>query len=61
MICFRDMTFCDADCANWHCFRNFTPERKAEARQWWNHDPDNAPIAFSDFSNDCLDYQPKEE
>lgn len=56
MICFRDMTFCDAYCMNKKCPRQYTLEVDEAARKWWDHDPDNAPVAFSDFSGNCKDY-----
>jgi hypothetical protein len=56
MICYRDMTFCSAVCDNKLCFRQFTKEVNEKAREWWSHDPDNAPIAFSDFSGTCPVY-----
>lgn len=59
MLCFKDQTFCSARCANFDCFRNFTDEVHQQSRQWWAHDPDNAPIAFSDFSDKCSEYRPK--
>lgn len=59
MICFRDMTFCGSDCQNRSCPRNFNDDVSAAARRWWGGP--GAPIAFSDFSKDCPDYQPKEE
>ena len=57
-LCFHDRTFCSAMCLNHHCNRQFTDELHQQAREWWDHDPDNAPIAFSDFSNHCESYQP---
>lgn len=56
MMCYKDMTFCAVDCANVSCHRNLTPEVEKGAREWWSHDPENAPIALSDFSNDCEGY-----
>lgn len=56
MICFRDMAFCDAPCANAACRRNFTPELRAAAGEWWGGD--GAPVAFSNFRDGCADYQP---
>jgi hypothetical protein len=56
MIYYRDMTFCSAVCDNKLCFRQFTKEVNEKAREWWSHDPDNAPIAFSDFSGTCPVY-----
>lgn len=56
MICFRDMSFCSAECLTVDCRRQFTPEVRAAARRWWGGD--EAPIAFADFSPDCPDYAP---
>ncbi len=56
MMCYLDKTFCKSDCTNESCFRFFGPEQQEGARKWWDHDPDNAPIAFSDFSDACKDY-----
>ena len=53
MICYKDMTFCDAFCANKECYRYFGKEQDEGARKWWSHDPENAPVAFSDFSEGC--------
>lgn len=55
-ICYKDRTFCDSDCKNTDCFRNFTDDERRGARMWWHHDPDNAPIAFADFSETCEEY-----
>jgi len=57
MMCFRDRTFCDSDCTNTACYRHFGPDDAEAARRWWSHDPDNAPIAFGYFSEDCPDYR----
>lgn len=56
MPCYKDRTFCRSDCQNKECFRFFGDEQRAGARSWWSHDPDNAPIAFSDFSLKCEGY-----
>ena len=53
---YKDRTFCDSDCINTHCFRNFSDDERRGARMWWGHDPDNAPIAMADFSKDCEAY-----
>lgn len=55
-MCYKDKTFCDSDCTNTKCFRYFGDEEKEGARRWWSHDPDNAPIAFSDYSDTCKSY-----
>ncbi len=56
MICYKDRTFCNSDCINTSCHRNFTADERRGARMWWSHDPDNAPIAMADFSKDCEAY-----
>ena len=56
MMCYKDMTFCEVKCATVKCIRNLTPDVDEGARQWWSHDPDNAPIALSDFSGTCGEY-----
>lgn len=56
MICYLDKTFCMAKCATVSCHRNFTSEVSDGAKKWWHHDPENAPIAFSDFSDGCDSY-----
>jgi hypothetical protein len=56
MICFRDMTFCTAACADTQCHRRLTPDVKAAARRWWGGD--DAPIAMADYSDGCQDYDP---
>ena len=57
MICFLDRTFCSAPCRNHNCHRNYTDEIHEAARRWWDHDPDNVPVAFMDFSKTCEEYQ----
>lgn len=55
MICYRDMTFCESDCINRLCSRNFNENDAAAARIWWGGD--DAPVAFADFSKDCAEYR----
>lgn len=57
MICFRDKTFCSADCVNTDCHRNFTLDQKAAAERWWGRP--GAPVAFANFSEGCADFQPR--
>lgn len=57
MPCYKDQTFCNSDCKNKECFRFYGPEQMMGARFWWSHDPDHAPIAFSDFSAKCEGYK----
>ena len=51
MMCYRDMTFCDASCGTIDCYRKFTEIDRLKAAAWWGGD--NPPIAFSDFSETC--------
>jgi hypothetical protein len=55
MICFRDMSFCASNCANRDCRRNYGPEEKAAAREWWGGD--DAPVALANFRTGCADYK----
>ena len=55
MICYKDMTFCYSDCANEKCYRFFGEKQNNEAAAWWGSD--DAPVAFSDFSEKCPDYK----
>ena len=57
MICYKDMTFCNAECDNTRCDRMLTPEVWASAAKWWGSD--DAPVAIADFSNICDVYHPK--
>lgn len=56
-MCFRDMTFCNAKCANTECSRKLTEEVEDAAEKWWGVDKDGAPIAVSDFSHDCKEFK----
>jgi len=51
MICYRDMTFCNAECDNTDCHRKLTDEVWANAAKWW--EGDDAPVAVADFSKNC--------
>jgi len=55
-MCYKDMTFCNALCANKECPRKYTEEVREAAKRWWSHDPENAPVALSDLSEGCLDF-----
>ena len=55
-LCYKDRTFCKSDCTVKECFRYFGKVQQEGAREWWGHDPDNAPIAMSDFSSACEAY-----
>ena len=56
MLCYKDKTFCKSDCVNAECHRYLSEEIRQGARRWWNHDPDNAPIAMANFSSNCEAY-----
>jgi hypothetical protein len=51
MICYRDKTFCTANCANLPCTSKLTDEVRTDAEKWWGQK--GAPIAVSDFSAKC--------
>ena len=55
MMCFRDMTFCLSDCVNEKCPRHYGEDDKKAAEEWM----ENPPIAFTDFSENCDEYQPE--
>lgn len=55
-LCYKDRTFCKSDCVNTECSRRLSDEVLEGARKWWGHDPDNAPIALSDFHSGCEGY-----
>ena len=55
MVCFRDMTFCDAKCGAKECHRMLTDKVRADAVKWWGSD--DAPVAVSDFSVGCPIYE----
>jgi hypothetical protein len=56
MVCYKDMTFCSAECENNKCERRLTPKIVEGAIKWWGSD--KAPIATCNFSDDCNEYQP---
>lgn len=58
MTCYRDMTFCKAECDNKDCHRLLTPEVWASAAKWWGSD-EGVRVAVSDFSPRCPVYIPK--
>lgn len=55
MLCYRDRTFCNANCKNIDCDDRLTPTIEASAERWWGKP--GAPISVSDFSEQCPDYQ----
>lgn len=50
MICYRDKRFCNQECANRDCDRNFNDDVLARAKAWWCGD--NPPIDFTDLKTD---------
>jgi len=54
MICFRDRTYCAAQCANKECPARLTDEAREAAAKWWNGA--DAPIALADMSDACGAY-----
>ena len=56
MICFRDMTFCSAKCANLDCERQFGSAEQKAAEKWWGNS--KPPVALLDFSKTCPVYEP---
>jgi len=57
MMTFKDMTFCSSDCILTTCRRYFSEQKQHDADKWWGPDKGEAPVAFSDFSDTCLDYK----
>ena len=55
MLCFRDRTFCSANCDTSPCDRKLTKEVVNAASRWWGKE--GAPIAKSDFSRNCEEYK----
>lgn len=51
MLCYRDKTFCMANCKTVDCSRILTEEIRKKA------DDFGAPIAMADFSDDCEHYK----
>ena len=60
MICYRDRAFCSAICETKQCDRNFSPEVKAKADEWWALFKSDrpCPIHFRDMSKGCSEYRP---
>lgn len=54
MLCFRDMTFCIANC-NTVCPIKLTPQVEEAATEWWGSS--DAPIAVSNYSDTCQEYK----
>lgn len=59
MLCFRDMTFCSAQCATAECPRQFNTEQQRKAVLWWKGCAGSPPVAFADFHHSCPDYVPE--
>ena len=51
MMTYKDMTFCDDDCDNTGCFRQYHEEKNVE----------KMPVSFASFKDGCSDYKPKED
>jgi hypothetical protein len=58
-MCFRDKTYCAAECANAACSRQFTKAEQEAAERWWGGP--GAPVSWADMSVGCADYQPVEQ
>ena len=56
MLCYKDMTFCSANCAT-VCSIKLTPQVEEAAAKWWGSS--DAPIAVSDYSDTCQEYKEK--
>lgn len=54
MICYRDRTFCTANCATPDCDIRLTEQVQLDARRWWGGD--GAPISVQDCSGTCPEY-----
>ena len=60
-LCYKDKSFCSASeqCRNKECYRYFGKEQQEDAKKWWDTfgvwegKPEEAPIAFMDFSANC--------
>lgn len=50
MMCWKDMTFCNSNCTNSLCGRHRSVVEEDTSR------PDWFPVAWSDFSNTCPEY-----
>ena len=49
MICFRDMTFCNAVCANTSCNRNYELVK--------HKNTDDMPVSMAQFKDSCKEYK----
>lgn len=60
IMAYKDMTFCYSDCVNTKCYRNFSPEHRANAIKWWGDD--TFPLAMSaSYRVDCDEYKQPQE
>jgi hypothetical protein len=62
MICYKDKTFCissNTRCQNTKCYRFLSDDEREKARIWWGSD--EAPIAFADFWDKCLEREAVDE
>lgn len=53
MLCYRDRTFCSANCANDKCSVLFTEKIEKDAARF------GLPVAFANFSDSCDDFVEK--
>ncbi len=51
MLCYKDRTFCEAECANEKCSKKLTLLVKLDAEKWWGKP--GAPIMTDDLSPHC--------
>ena len=51
MLCYKDMTFCESDCANENCHRFLSDDVWRRAKKC------GLLVAVSDFSKECKDYE----
>lgn len=56
MLCYKDMTFCSANCHT-ICPIKLTPQVEEAAAKWWGSS--DAPIAVSNYSDTCQEYKEK--
>lgn len=57
MICYRDMTFCSAECKTRKCERNWKLMDKTSYVEWSKAFSGSGPVAFADFSENCEKYK----
>ena len=56
MFCYRDMTFCNAECGNDECHRKLTDDVVARANAWWSRcggGEGSAPICVGNCKDFC--------